>query len=154
MPYSHVLICSEKHVVNDLQGNVMKYCQKCGNKLHSECQNCGAPILGPFEMPDATIVSDYEVPYYCHNCGEPYPWTQKILDDAVELLALDSDLDSESKELIRSAIPGLIVDSPTAPLSVEKFNRGISKVSANIKNGLFGILKDVIVESVASHLIW
>ena len=36
-------------------------------------------------------------------------WTQKILDNALELLSLDTELDDDTKELIKNAIPCLLV---------------------------------------------
>ena len=66
------------------------------------------------------------LPYYCYECGAPYPWTQKILDNAVELLSLADDLDVASKELIKTAIPELIVDTTTTPVAIAKYRKGIS----------------------------
>ena len=40
----------------------------------------------------------YSKPYYCHKCGNPYPWTQQIIDNAVEILSIDGEVDDEIKK--------------------------------------------------------
>lgn len=82
----------------------------------------------------------------------PYPWTQKILDNAVELLSLDDELDDNSKELIKSAIPELIVDSPTTPIAVAKYRKGISKAGLIVSDALRQLLVDVISETAKKAL--
>ena len=96
--------------------------------------------------------SDYTKPYYCHNCGTPYPWTQKILDNAVELLSLDNELDSSSKELIKNAIPNLIVDTPTTPIAIAKYRKGIANAGQIVKESLRQLLIDVISETAKKTL--
>lgn len=102
--------------------------------------------------PNAFATSFSAKPYYCHNCGAPYPWTQKILDNAVELLSLDDELDSSSKELIKSAIPDLIVDTPTTPIAIAKYRKGIANAGQIIKDSLRQLLIDVISETAKKTL--
>jgi len=61
------------------------YCPKCGVEAIVHCPNCNAPIRGlPFGsdvrpflafMPASNL---YEAAH-CYECGEPYPWAEKVL---------------------------------------------------------------------------
>lgn len=114
MAYNNVTICLNGHIVSKNKAHSQNHCSKCGNKTYSSCTECNAPIRGPIKIEDVCILGEipYTIPNYCYECGAPYPWTQKILDNAVELVSLDDDLDETSKELIISAIPELLVDTP------------------------------------------
>ena len=71
----------------------------------SRCLNCRASLRGLWETPGVINgrPRNYTKPFYCYECGAPYPWTQNILDNAVELLSLDDDLDEISKDLIKGS---------------------------------------------------
>ena len=95
MPYSGATICLNGHIVSKAQANSQKYCSVCGKETFSRCLNCRASLRGLWETPGVIVVGprNYTKPFYCYECGAPYPWTQNILDNAVELLSLDDDLD-------------------------------------------------------------
>lgn len=128
MPYNNATICLNGHVISNCNSNHQNYCSKCGAETYSFCPKCHTPIRGTFDIPRVIILGqrDYQLPHYCHECGSPYPWTQKILDNCIELLSLDDDLDDNSKELIKNAIPELLVDTPTTPIAIAKYRKGIS----------------------------
>lgn len=154
MPYTNAKICLNGHVVSLDSKNEDTFCSRCGAETFSVCQNCGAPIRGYYYVEDIIMFepTDYKKPYYCYKCGAPYPWTQKILDNAVELLSLDDELDSSSKELIKSAIPDLIVDTPTTPIAIAKYHKGIANAGQIIKGSLRQLLIDVISETAKKTL--
>ena len=154
MPYRNATICKNGHIVSYSQAKVEKYCSKCGAITYSSCPKCGARIRGVYENPNVIYIGslDYELPHYCYQCSKPYPWTQQILDNAVELLALDPNLDDESKELIKTAIPGLLVDSPSTPVAVAQYKAGIKKAADFIGNALRQVLVDVVSEAAKKVL--
>lgn len=86
-------------------------------------------------------------PFYCYHCGKPYPWTQKILDSAIELLSLDEDLDSDTKSIIKNAIPNLLVETPETPIATAKYRSAIGKAGQILKGSLYQLLVDCITES-------
>ena len=154
MTYHGATICLNGHTVSKYDSNYQKFCSRCGSETYSHCPSCNSPIRGLYDVEGVAIIGSrpYSVPYYCYNCGSPYPWTQKILDNAVELLSLDEDLDESSKELIRSAIPELIVDTPTTPVYAAKYKKGISKASEILSSSMHNLLVDVISESAKKIL--
>ena len=69
-----------------------------------------------------------------------------------QLLSLDDELDSSSKELIKSAIPDLIVDTATTPIAIAKYRKGIANAGQIIKDSLRQLLIDVISETAKKTL--
>ena len=96
--------------------------------------------------------SQYIAPWYCHSCGNPYPWTEKILNNATELLSLDEGLDSSAKELIKNAIPNLLVDTPETPISIANYRNGMSKAGQIVKDSMFQLLSNVLSETIKNVL--
>src|SRR5690554_2113373 len=133
MRYHVAQICLNGHIITgDVNsGDSEMYCSICGKETIDSCINCGEEIRG-----DSGDDSWYEVisatPYYCISCGNPYPWTTTILNNAVELISLDENLPDEQIQLIKTAIPDLIVDTPTTPLAVAKYKKVIKNVEEPI----------------------
>lgn len=82
-PWRDVMqVCLNGHVINDgyqkyPQYN-KEYCNKCGEKTITNCQNCGKPIPG--DMQDTGVVAvgfQMPAPDFCQHCGEKFPWFEK-----------------------------------------------------------------------------
>lgn len=153
MPYRTAQICENGDLITDsadvFPDECVDYCPKCGAATYDACISCGKPIRG---VPDDNPSVDYKIPFYCTYCGEPFPWTQKILDGAVEILALDTELNPTVRDTIKDAIPGLIVDSPLTAVSAAKYATYISKASNIVRNSLYNLLIDLISESAKKIL--
>lgn len=154
MPYRNATICRNGHVLSASKANESKYCPMCGCETYSHCPKCKAPIRGLYDVEGVAVIGnrEYKKPYYCISCSEPFPWTQLVLDNAVELLSLDDDLDNTSKELIKNAIPDLIVESPTTPVAVARYRKCVGSVGQIAKDSLRQLLVDVVSESVKKLL--
>lgn len=154
MSYQSATICESGHILSKTTANISKYCPKCGKVTYSVCPICKTPIRGYYYQNkyDFALPEHYELPYYCHACGSPYPWTETILRNAVELLALDSDLDDNSKELIKNAIPNLIVDTPDTPLAIAQYKSETSKAGEITRNCLTQLLINVVCEVAKANL--
>ncbi|OEL06868.1 hypothetical protein AST13_02190 [Staphylococcus xylosus] len=150
--YKNATICLNGHVSSDSTANYRKFCKECGLATTSSCSNCSAPIQGYYYIPGFLGSSDYQVPYYCHECGSAYPWTDKILENAVELVSLDDELSEEHKTIIKNSIPDLIVDSPTTPLAQAKYKKYMSHAADYVQEGARNLLIDVVSESVKKAL--
>ncbi len=152
MEYCGATICLNGHVQSDSLAQSEKYCSRCGVETFSECPKCSAPIRGQ-SKPKGTILanSKYMKPYYCYQCSFPYPWTSKIINNAVELASLD-EIGEENIQLIRDAIPDLIVETPKTPVAVTKYKKGISNARGFIKDALRQLLVDVVCELAKQQL--
>lgn len=154
MPYRNATICRNGHVLSASKAKESMYCPKCGCETYSSCLKCNAPIRGLYDVDGVVTIGkrDYDKPYYCISCSEPLPWTQTILDNAVELLSLDSDLDDATKELIKNAIPDLIVETPATPIAVAKYRKYIGNAGQIIRDSMRQLLVDIVSEAVRKAL--
>ena len=154
MSYYGATICLGGHVISSHDANLVKYCTECGKPTFSKCPACHAPIHGSMYVSGIVVIggTDYTKPMYCYECGSPYPWTQEILDNAVLLLSLDEDLDELSKNLIKDAIPGLLVESSTSPIAIAQYKKGISHAGQFLKDSLYQLLVDVMSETVKNAI--
>ncbi|GEM_PF-967428 len=55
-------------------------CPKCGEETITQCPSCGTQIQGHLHIPGVGYSGPSSPPAHCHNCGEPYPWTQRRKD--------------------------------------------------------------------------
>ena len=151
--YKTASICLNGHIISSHSEQVGSYCPFCGEKVTESCSHCGATLHG-YEMNSGyTIVNrNNQKEYYCYNYGKPYPWTERIIQSAIELLSMDEELPTEVKELIKSSIPDLIVDTPKSPVAVTYYNKWIPKANKMIRDALYQLLVDVVSETVKLSL--
>ena len=69
------------------------------------------------------------------------------MDSAIELLSLDEDLDSDTKSIIKNAIPNLLVETPETPIATAKYRSAIGIAGQILKDSLYQLLVDCITES-------
>ena len=151
--FEYATICLNGHEISGTKANSQPYCEDCGARTISYCQYCGEPIHGHYRADGiARIGFKYIKPYYCWHCGEPYPWTEKILKNAVEILSLDETLNERDKEMIKASIPNLIVETPDSPIAVAKYKKGVAKAEEFVKESLRQLLVDVVSETIRRTL--
>lgn len=52
-------------------------CEQCGAETIIQCQEFGTNIEGDYKVEGFIATgSSTEIPDFCHECGEPYPWNQ------------------------------------------------------------------------------
>lgn len=156
--YWNARICLNGHIVDYGGHNTEPFCGKCGAEIISECQRCLAPIRGSTKQISMYVgdevyyndarSTDMLYPNYCVYCGNPYPWTSRIIESAVEALSFDKSIKEETKEIIRNAIPHLIVDTPDTPLEAAKFRSSFDKFNKLVKSTLYQLLVDVLSDSI------
>lgn len=153
--YKIAQVCRNGHVVtpNINYKPALPNCPLCGSPVYTECPSCGAPIHGAFVRQGVpTDYDSYRPDFYCYDCANPYPWTINFLERADSILALDEHLEPRYKDLIRNAIPGLVVDSPTVFSSAANYAVGIEKASDIVKSALNNLLLTIACESAKKFL--
>lgn len=146
--YMNATICLNGHVISTREISSYNYCPDCGQKPISHCPSCDVPIEGELDWEYSYLNDGYEKPSYCHNCGKAFPWIETLLRNAVELISLDDELSSSDKELIKQAMPDLIVETPTSPVAAAKFKKVISKGTDLTKAGIKNLLFDAVSEGI------
>ena len=128
-------ICLNEHVINSMArtypSSDYKYCDECGAEIITACQKCNTPILGAHHTPDRGIICDYSPPQFCHDCGEPFPWTKSKLETAKELANRLEGLSERDRDMLKESIENLIKDSPRTKLAEVQFKLIMKKVGSD-----------------------
>lgn len=149
--YNKATICLNGHTISSSEQNYSKFCKLCGSKTISLCEECNTPIKGIYED-DLIIDFFYNPPAYCDECGNAHPWTSQILHNAVELIALDDDIPDAHKEIIKTALPDIIIETPTTPVAVAKYKKFMNSAADYTKNGMKNLLIDAISDTVKKSI--
>jgi hypothetical protein len=136
-------ICLNRHVTNAgiyvlYPGDLLKRCEKCGEQTTTTCLHCGKEIrrrLG------AGMIFDGP-PSFCREYGEPYPWTERALAEATELVEEQQLLSDQEKQELKNTLPDLVKDTPRTQVAAMKFKRLATKAGTEA----LGMLRDVLVD--------
>lgn len=143
--YGVALICKNGHVCSDdisMTDTAVKYCPECGEETISTCPSCGLQIRGCGHYDGVILLSNYHRPSYCINCGNPYPWTEKALEQAREI-ANEANLSKLEKDALLNAIRQIACDGEDTASAI-----GVVKACAK-KAG--GALEKILI-NVASNV--
>jgi hypothetical protein len=126
--YVAAQICLRGHVlnVNGTDFERGEHCPQCGESCIDACPQCKVAIRGGEIY---ASVSDYQLPYFCHKCGRPYPWMEDRFQTAKELLIHDDKLLLEEREKLWGLLQYVMSDpkSDMAPAKKKLFEIGIAK---------------------------
>lgn len=151
--YNGATICLNGHVLSKYDSNTQNFCERCGKETISTCPSCHASIRGLVELSIAFIGNrPYNAPAFCYSCSSPFPWTKQLIDNAVELIALDSNLDVSTKEIIKNSLPDIVVETPTTPVAIAKYKTYMKSASLFVRDGMYNLLVDVVSDTVKKSL--
>lgn len=154
--YDVAQICMNGHVVNEMahsspQSN-QKYCADCGAQTITACTECNDNIRGYYHVPGVIGFFEYNKPNYCHECGEPYPWTVGSLEAARELADEMENLSAEEREQLKNSFPDLVRDTPKTVVAETRFKKLMTKAGSDAYDGMRTILVDVVSEAVKKSI--
>ncbi len=154
--YDQAQICVNGHIINDTFLNHpehnAKFCTRCGEPTITNCPSCKIEIQGDYYSESIGYYNSFTLPLFCHECGKPYPWTEKKIKAAQEL-AQELDISSEEKFILTETIPEIVSDSPKTIVAATKFKKIISKVGTQFRSAFRDILVDLVSET-AKKMIW
>lgn len=155
--YDIAQVCENGHVINDHHKmrpqKSLKFCQHCGVATITGCPSCNQGIRGGAVYDEYNLGTLRVPPAFCHNCGEPYPWTAKRLNAARELTAEIEELSEEERGLLTMSLDDLVRETPRTSLAVVRFKKLAAKAGKTAAEGLKSILVDVLSETVKKQ-IW
>ena len=79
-----------------------KRCPVCGELAITKCPGCGTPIRGHYHGWEVNGVGPTAPPAHCHDCGTPYPWTQRRLQIVEKRMEISKKKGLSSKRNGRS----------------------------------------------------
>jgi hypothetical protein len=154
--YDIAQICLNGHVVNDSvnaypQHN-KKFCDRCGAETITICPNCKSNIQGEYHVEGVPVLGHYKAPAFCHNCGKPFPWTERKIQAAKELAQEIENLSNDDKDILTQSIDDLVKDTPGAMLAATRFKKIVSKTSKPVVDAFRDILIEIISESTRKFI--
>lgn len=156
--YLTAQVCLNGHVITDSlehsKGLSEKFCHVCGAETISECLNCHSPIQGEYYVDGLVVIGSEKAsaPAYCHNCGEPFPWTTDALEATRMLIDEEADLNVEERENLKLSLPDLIAETPKTILATTRVKKAFMKGSEFFKDGLKQFVIDFACAVVKSQL--
>jgi len=131
-----------------------KFCSQCGEPTIMHCPSCRASIRGYYHVEGfIRLGGNYEPPAFCHNCGSRFPWTERKIASAVELVEVGANLPVEELEQFRDDLTELTKESPKTQVASLRFKKVMAKVGTSVASGVRDIVVDVLSEA-AKKAIW
>lgn len=156
--YDTAQVCLNGHTINNRYHECPEinqdYCDECGQKTIYQCQNCNKEIRGKYNVPDVVVLSTGKPkpPNFCHNCGKPYPWTEKRKQAFLEMADELNELSSEEKEKLKMSLDDLIVETPKTKVAETKFKKILGKLRKESYEIVKSILTDILSETLKKSL--
>ena len=144
-------ICQNGHVVNSMAFSKAvrnaKFCKQCGEPTTSVCSNCGAAIKGFDHMRTAVVSRHYTPPYFCPDCGKPYPWTESRLKAAREFVKDIEGLEDSEKLQLTQSLNDIVRDTPNTPVAAGRFKKLVAKAGKKTAEAFKDVLTDIMSET-------
>lgn len=155
--YDVALICLNGHVINrfarSLPEHNTKFCSECGEPTISQCPKCKADIRGEYgERGIGVLGYEFSYPRYCHNCGAPFPWTERHTEQLRSFIEELEELSDEEKDKLGKSIPDIIAETPGTARASLRFKKAIAKIGKESGKLLIEILEKVASEHVKQQL--
>jgi hypothetical protein len=141
--------CLNGHVISNYVGSEFEtkspFCRKCGAETITDCPACGKPQQGAVD--GGAYTRDLQADSYCHNCGKPYPWTERRLEATSELVQEEEQLNEKDKRVLNASLPDLVTDTPSTVLAATRFKKIVGSVGGGFKSAMYQFVVDVSSET-------
>lgn len=129
--YGTALICANGHVLTDelerLPAKNARFCPECGEGTLTTCPECDAPVRGRYHEPPLTCPPLRTPPSFCHDCGEPYPWTRETLQAAADLIDRIKRLSQEERAALKTELGEIMTDNPRTKIAALEVKQALGK---------------------------
>lgn len=155
--YDVALICLDGHIINlfarSSPEHNTKFCPECGEPTISQCPKCKADIRGEYgERGIGVLGYEFSYPRYCHNCGAPFPWTERRTEQLRSFIEELEKLSDEEKSKLSRSIPDIISETPGTSTAALRFKKAIAKIGKESGKLLTEIIVKVASECVKQQL--
>ena len=153
--YDTAQICENGHLISRLAEtgkHTEDHCSKCGAKTITACGHCKEKIRGHLHgtMPS---IEEEPIPKFCHTCGHPYPWTEKGIKAAKELILEAEKLTPEEREILNKSLDEIVRDTPSTQVAVIRFKKILPKMGKDIAECMRSIVVEIASEA-AKKFLW
>lgn len=135
--YDTAQICPNGHVSNSRYEDSPElrndFCPECGEKTLTNCPSCSNLIRGDLR---GSGPGEYRPKSYCYACGKPFPWTQRGLDAAKELVRRSAVLSDAELGTFGQSLDELMKQTPLMGLAAQKLRPLIAKLEPLLQEGI------------------
>ena len=152
--YAQAAICENGHVATTTDASTYtdSFCKECGSKIIKTCPKCGTPIQGCSHEDLFYTCGRYNPPSYCHNCGQPYPWTTARIEAAKMLIEDMDELSDEEKKKMSESIDKIITDTPYTEASANRIKKYLLKIGKESASAIRDVLVNIASEAAKKIL--
>lgn len=155
--YRVAQVCPNGHVATTAADSYPElreaFCSQCGEHTIMQCPKCATSIRGEYIVDGVfRLGGGYDPPSFCHNCGSAFPWTERKIAGAVELLEAGADLSPEEVQQFKNDLTELTKDSPKTQAASIRFKKVMGKVGTTVASGVRDIVVDVLSEAAKKAL--
>ncbi|MFC2007818.1 DUF2321 domain-containing protein [Chloroflexota bacterium] len=155
--YDTAQICINGHVITDSLATSpevgQKFCNKCGAPTITHCQVCNASIRGFYHLESVIYSSNYKLPYFCYDCGKPYPWTEAKLKAAQEFSDMLEELSSEERDLLKKSLDYIVLDTPQTTVAANRIKMLATKLGKVAAEQLRELVVDIASETAKKIIL-
>jgi hypothetical protein len=98
-------------------------------------------------------LANKEPPAFCHECGEPYPWTEKRFAAIKQLAEEVPEFSPEDRVELRNSVDDIVRQTPNSPVAINRLKKLMKKGGQWVAEGVRSILVDVLSEAIKKK-IW
>lgn len=156
--YFTAQVCPNGHVISSAADQYPEqreaFCGKCGEATLMACQSCSSAIRGYYHVPGVIGLNPPSgPPAFCHGCGKAFPWTDRKISAAVELVEAGGSLTSEQLAEFRLDLIELTKDTPRTQVASMRFKNVMSAAGSSISSGVRDIVISVLSEAAKKYII-
>lgn len=154
--YDVGLACLNGHPVNgsayESSEFNAKFCKRCGEPTIDACPACESKIRGYCHVPGVISFRGWKVPAFCHQCGAPYPWTERRKKALADAIADLEELDEGDRSKLTEAIPDVISETAGTEVATARYKKAIAKAGKLSGKLLYDVLVRVATDAVTKSL--
>jgi hypothetical protein len=150
------LICLNGHVINDSSQSSpqfnKKFCDRCGESTISECPSCRRPIKGDYKSPGIAVFGRMLAPQFCEQCGRPFPWTERRLSAAKEVIGELDDLPKDEQDKLKMTLDDLVREGPKTEPAKMRFQNIVRRLHPDEQEAVKRVVSEAVSESIRKSM--
>jgi len=159
------LVCLGGHLLNDrVRGDPSRnqdQCPTCGSEAISACPGCREPVPGfhyaqGYDRASPSFPGGRALaapPRYCPACGRPFPWTERAMSAARQVIREMAALDLHERDQLRRSIDHIIRQTPQTPQAVRRINDALSRIGGESAEGLRELFLSIASAEIKEQLV-
>jgi hypothetical protein len=151
-------VCERGHMVNSnarrSPEHNERHCSRCGAATITVCPSCSTPIRGDYHVEGAVFLGGpLPTPPFCHECGQPYPWTMEGMETAKRLVQELDGLKGPEKDALTKSLEDIVRDTPGTKLAVLQVKKFLLRAKGPAASALRDVLLTVATEAAKKALL-